>query len=303
MNVNEKLMITELQRFCMHDGPGLRTTVFLKGCPLRCAWCHNPETGARGQELLLDANKCLRCGACLAVCPGGVHTLGEIHAVDRDRCVRCGACGAVCPTAALSLCGVEMTAEEILREVLRDRDFYGERGGVTFSGGEPFVWGEALLSCLRLCKAAGLSTAVETCGYGDTATFLRSVPEVDLYLWDLKDTDDARHLRYTGVSSLPILENLRAIDGQGAAIRLRCILVNGVNTDRAHYEAVARIAKALHRSEGVEILPYHAFGGSKSLLLGREENGRAEWIPTEEQIGEFEEILSAHGVAVRMPRR
>ncbi len=303
MKVKDKLRVSEIQRFCMHDGPGLRTTVFLKGCPLRCAWCHNPEAQRAGAELLFYETKCIRCGACSALCKTGAHEVAEKHRIHRQRCLACGACADACPCGALSLCGKEMTTDEILAVAERDRAFYGETGGVTLSGGEPFAQGEKTVALLRACKEAVFSTAVETSGYADPETLRRAVPYVDLFLWDVKDTNGDRHQRYTGVSNQPILANLRMVSEMGARIRLRCILVNGVNTDPCHYGTVADLAGEIKNLEGIEILPYHAYGGGKTVFLGEADNGRADWIPTSCQMDEFRRVLTDRGLCVAEARK
>ena len=298
MNTEVKLNITEIQRFCMHDGPGVRTTVFLKGCPLRCAWCHNPETQKYKSELLFYPNKCIECIACETSCSNGVHTLNEQHLIDREKCVLRGECVKNCPTGALEICGKAYTVKDILSVVEKDRAFYGESGGITLSGGEPFVQGDSVIEILCACKEAGFSTAVETCGYADAETLRKAVEFVDLFLWDIKDTDEKRHKQYTGVSNKKILENLSVINELGAKIRLRCILVNGVNTDKTHYKELAVIAKKINNFDGLELIPYHAYGGTKSVFLGFADSGRVEWIPTEQQIQEAKMILRSEGVNV-----
>lgn len=292
------MKVAEIQRFCMHDGPGVRTVVFFKGCPLRCAWCHNPETQSAATELLLEGKKCISCRACTA-CPKGVHTFGETHNAERTFCTACGVCTSLCPTGALSLCGQEMTPEALLAEILRDLPFYQNGGGVTLSGGEPFLQGEELLSLLRLCKEEGITTAVETCGYMAPSLLKQAVPLVDLFLWDVKDTDDARHKRYTGVSNRPILENLRLADSLGANTRLRCILVGGVNTSDTHYTAIAKLYKELKNCEGAELLPYHPYGGAKAEAAGMAYTPREDWIPSAETLLHGKNALLSQGVPIR----
>ena len=290
--------IFDIKELAIHDGPGTRITVFLKGCPLRCAWCHNPETQKLKSELIFYPNKCIGCAACKTSCGNGVHVWSETHLIDRVACISCGNCVENCPTSALEICGSEYTVKDVLSIVEKDRVFYNEGGGVTLSGGEPFVQGDRVIELLRACKEARLSTAVETCGYADTCVLREAVKFVDLFLWDIKDADDKRHKQYTGVSNKKILENLSVINELGARIRLRCILVNGVNTDKTHYKELAVIAKKINNFDRLELIPYHAYGGTKSVFLGFADSGRVEWIPTEQQIQEAKMILRSEGVNV-----
>lgn len=298
MSTDMKLKVTEIQRFCMHDGPGVRTTVFLKGCPLRCKWCHNPETQKSGTELSFYPNKCILCGGCASACPNSVHTVNARHSLDREKCTLCERCIEICPTGALEACGRDTSIEEILSVAERDRAFYGEKGGITLSGGEPLAQRSATLALLRAAKEKGFNTAIETCGYADSDILEKTVPLVDLFLWDIKDTDAERHKQYTGVTNETILKNLETVDAIGAKTRLRCILVNGINTDENHYRKVAEIASSLSNCEGVEIIPYHAYGGTKAVFIGSEDNGRSEWIPDTEEIDKFKSVLKSAGVFV-----
>ena len=291
MNTNLNLNVTEIQRFCMHDGPGVRTTVFLKGCPLNCKWCHNPETKKAKSELLFYKNKCILCGECVLACKTSAQSVTDDIKINRLKCVSCFNCVKNCPTGALSKSGQSMAIDEILSVVKKDMAFYGEKGGVTLSGGEPFMQGEGVIELLDKCKQNGISTAVETCGYVDFKFLEKAVNLVDVFLWDIKDTDDERHKKYTGVSNKKILENLNKINELNAKIRLRCILVNGVNTNVTHYENLLKIAKSINNFDGIDILPYHAFGGAKSLFLGEEDSSNCSWIPTNKQIQEAENIL------------
>ncbi len=275
------MFITEIQRFCMHDGPGLRTVVFLKGCPLHCAWCHNPETQSPLPQLLFDRKKCIVCRACEA-CPNQAHNFRTQHSMDFTRCTGCGKCARLCPTSALVLCGKAYSTEEVLETVEKDRAFYGTAGGVTLSGGEPFAQPGEAVALLEACKAHGLHTAAETCGYFPQGLLPDIIPITDLFLWDIKLTDPAVHKKYTGVSNEKILQNLQLADQLGARTRLRCILVNGVNANPAHYDAVTEIALSLQHCEGVEWIPYHAYGGTKATLLGKQDSGKTDWIPSNE---------------------
>ncbi len=297
-NKNLTLPVTEIQRFCMHDGPGIRTVVFFKGCPLRCAWCHNPETQGNHAEMLYYSNKCISCGVCLSVCAHKAQTMPEAHAFDRSRCKACGLCAEVCPTEAMTPAAKDMTIEHILSAVLRDVSFYGAHGGVTLSGGEPMLHPEGALCLLSACKDAGLNTAVETSGEFSRMLIPALVKLTDLLLWDVKDTNDERHRQYTGVPNFRILDNLRLADRLGGHNRLRCIVIEGVNTDEAHWDNVAALYSELNCCEGVELLPYHAYGGSKMLPLGLADNGRREWIPTNERLESIKKRLCARGVNV-----
>ncbi len=274
--------VTGIQRFCMHDGPGIRTTVFFKGCPLRCRWCHNPETQSTAQQIFYTDARCVGCGACAQVCRAQAHDFREGHAFIRERCTACGACTEVCPTHALERACVPMSVDEILETVMRDRAFYGANGGLTLSGGEPMMHPQAALALLRGAHERGLNTAVETCGFFSSELLEELVPVTDLFLWDFKDSDPERHRQNTGVSPEPILENLRRADALGAAVRLRCILIQGVNytgPDCAHIQAIAHLRGELRGCVGVDLLPYHPMGDSKCRRLGIPYWGGREYIP------------------------
>ena len=230
-------------------------------------------------------NKCISCRLC-ASC--SAHSFdGGKHSIDREKCVLCGKCADLCPTTALQICGRDMTVDEIVREVKKDVAFYGTNGGVTLSGGEPLAQA-GVVDLLRAFKSDGINTAIETCGFYDVSAVL---PYTDLFLWDIKDTDPARHEKYTGVSNGRILENLFAADEKGAKTRLRCIITRGVNANVDHYKRVNEIMGKLKNCTGADILPYHAYGGSKATSLGLPDNGDPAYIPTDDEINEATKII------------
>lgn len=263
-------LLFDLQKFSVHDGPGIRTTVFLKGCPLRCAWCHNPESQLPVPELSFIPAKCIGCGACLSACPRQAHQFRDgAHVLLRERCDRCGRCAARCPSQALETLGRETTVGEVLAEVLKDRAFYeASGGGLTLSGGEPLLQPEFTGALLAAAKEAGLHCCVETCGFADFARLDRIRPHVDLFLYDLKETDPERHRAFTGAPLEPILENLRRLHAAGARILLRLPVVPTLNARPGHFAAVRRLAGELPGLVGVEVMPYHRFGLGKRDRLG-----------------------------------
>jgi pyruvate formate lyase activating enzyme len=298
MNTNKTLRVAEIQHFCMHDGDGIRTTIFFKGCPLNCKWCHNPETKKYTSQLLFYKNKCMGCKSCETVCQNKAHLVGLEHTILREKCTKCFDCVKICPTKALENCGVDYSIEELIKHIEKDVAFYGNNGGVTLSGGEPFSQGPFLIELLKACKKRGINTAVETCGYANFELIKSAIEYVDTFLYDIKDTNETRHKEYTGVSNKLILENLLLVDSLGAKTRIRCILVNGVNTTGEHYNNIGKLAKQLANCQGVEFIPYHAYAGTKAIFIGQEDNGNKAWIPTEAQIEEAKRVVKSYNVKV-----
>jgi glycyl-radical enzyme activating protein len=262
--------VFDIQRFCTHDGPGIRTTVFMKGCPLDCRWCHNPESKSRHRELFYTPHLCIGCGYCASVCPSGAHSISEEgHTFDRNKCRLCLQCAERCFAGSLEIAGREMTADQVLAEVEKDRVFYEESGGgMTLSGGEPTAQFEFTRAILEGARTSGIHTSVETCGFGASQRFADLVPLVDLFLWDIKDTDEVRHAENTGVPLAPILENLGLVDQAGGPTILRCLLIPGVNLADSHLDELARIYRSLSNCQGIELLAYHSLGNSKRGRLG-----------------------------------
>ncbi len=226
-----KGVLLDLQRTSFHDGPGIRTAVFLKGCPLRCLWCHNPKSQSREKEISFRADACVLCGKCVVTCPQGAHTIvGGVHRFDRSRCDRCGKCAEECLYEALKVAGVERTVEEVLAEVLRDRSYYDQSGGgLTITGGEPMLQEKFTFALLKAAKAEGIHTCLDTSGWASRRAYERMLPFVDAFLYDYKATDPETHRRLTGVSNDRILDNLDFLYHRNARILLRCPLIPGVN--------------------------------------------------------------------------
>ena len=294
--------VFDIQRFSIHDGPGIRTTVFLKGCPLRCVWCHNPEGMLPAPLLSFSVDKCIDCGDCIDVCPSHAHVMDDqqSHVFLRERCEVCGACVEVCPSKALELVGRDILCDEVLDRVLRDRLFYeASGGGVTLSGGEPLLQIEFAEALLKGVKKAGVHTAVETAGHVNFDRMARVAPYTDLFLFDVKDTDDAEHRKNTGVPVSQILNNLKALHDLGASILVRLPIVPGLNDRQDHFREVARVVKPLSGLLGVEVMPYHSLGIGKRSRFGVESPVDADpEPPTLETVAGWVDGLRSLGVRV-----
>ena len=266
----ETAQIIQISRFCTDDGPGIRTTVFLKGCPLSCAWCHNPESQQPREELLYKQEVCLHCGRCAAACPKGCHVLQDgVHTVHRNSCIGCGLCVKACPAKALEVMGRTVTVQEVFETVARDAVFYGSNGGVTVSGGEPLARPDFTAALLRRCKEAGIRTAIETSGFAPRAAVEKVVPLCDLVLFDLKESDPEKHKAFTGVPLAPILENLRRVDAMGIPTLLRLPVIPGWNDREEHLLALRKLKESLAYCKGLQVMPYHSLGAYKYEKLQR----------------------------------
>lgn len=298
------MKITAIQRCSPHDGPGLRTVVFTKGCPLRCFWCHNPETRESKSELMFSESLCIGCGECAYVCKNGVHTFDSqgIHSIFRKKCIACGMCCNECPGGALELSAKNMKTDDIFREIMKDSVFYKRGGGLTVSGGEPLMQPQETMELLSLCKHSGVSTAIETCGEFD-GSILPHLSEVcDYILFDWKVSDPELHRRCTGRSNENILRNLRLAASLNVKIILRCIIIRGINTCNSHYDTIASIASEIPQLLSIDLLPYHRYGAAKGIQLGLTDNTSEKLIPTAETLLYARERISARlpGVTVNI---
>jgi pyruvate formate lyase activating enzyme len=294
-------VIFDIKKFSIHDGPGIRTTVFLKGCSLSCWWCHNPEGRTSREELILRQDRCIACRACVEACDrGAVPPDGGAVVTSREQCAACGACVEVCYAGARELVGRKVTVADVMAEVERDLPFYDQSGGgVTFSGGEPLSQPAFLHALLKACEARGLHTVLDTCGFAAWEVLDSVRAYVDLFLYDLKLMDDARHREVTGVSNKPILHNLSRLSREGHRIILRVPVIPEVNDDQANMRQIARFAAALPSLRRVDLLPYHRIGRDKYQRLGKDCLMPEVDPPTRERVRDMARVAAGFGLEVR----
>ncbi|ACN17982.1 PflC2 [Desulforapulum autotrophicum HRM2] len=263
-------IIFDIKKYAIHDGPGIRTTVFMNGCPLSCPWCHNPEGLSLESRVTYNGQSCIGCGECVAACPEQALELNE-NGVARDlvKCINCGHCAEICPANAMEKTGRCHSTDSLMEMIKKDRLFYeSSGGGVTFSGGEPLVQWRSLDRLLRGCTRLGIHTAVDTSGYSTWGILEKIAENTDLFLFDLKVMDDSQHRLYTGVSNGFILSNLKKLSRRGAAIIIRFPLISGVNADTQNLEKMGRFVADLPQVHQVDILPYHDFQRAKYHKFG-----------------------------------
>ena len=263
-------IIFNFQRFSVHDGPGIRTNIFFKGCPLHCAWCHNPEGLSDHPEISYLAHRCIGCGACVSACTYGVHSFRDTaHEIDRTRCVGCGACEMACAYGALELQGKRYTIEETVSIAKRDLLFYGEKGGVTLTGGEPMMQPEFAVALAKQLHSEGIGVCVETSGFANRFGYEQILPYIDRFLFDIKETDEENHKRYTGVGMETIRENLQCLDANGANIVLRCPMIPDVNFREDHFRKISELAERMQHVCEIDLVPYHPLGMRKGERIGK----------------------------------
>jgi pyruvate formate lyase activating enzyme len=297
--------VWDIRQYSLHDGPGIRTTVFLKGCPLSCRWCCNPESHAAERQLTWIREKCLSCGACVEVCERNAIALdrsGRRH-VDRVRCDTCGACATGCPAEAMTVVGRAMSIDEVLREVGRDAIFFSRSGGgLTLSGGEPFAQAAFAAELLRRYKSdcVGFHTTVETCGEAPWEDVALVAPHVDLFLFDIKHMDPIEHRRLTGAGNARILENATRLAASGASMVVRLPLVPGCNDQADNLRRTAEFARSVLRVDRVDLLPYHRLGEPKYPRLGRSYPLAGTAAASDADIAAARAVLEASGMHVRI---
>lgn len=295
--------VFNIQRFSIHDGPGIRTTVFLKGCPLRCLWCDNPESLQLEPQMVFWQERCIHCDVCLSICP---QLALEVDAEGSrrwilERCDLCGRCVEECSAGALEQVGWPVTVAEVLAEVEADRRFYEQSGGgVTLSGGEPLTQAPFTQALLQACHERGIHTAIETSGHGPWAVWLELLPHLDLVLYDLKELDPERHEVMTGVSNQLILDNLRWLVRTGKKVIVRRPVIPGYNDSPESIHALARFVQSLGTVEEIDLLPYHRFGRAKYERLGREYAIGDKPSLGEGDVAELEELVRSYGLRTKI---
>jgi pyruvate formate lyase activating enzyme len=294
-------IIFDIKRYAINDGPGIRTAIFFKGCPLECWWCHNPEGQSSQPQLMFRFNRCKASKACIEVCPQRAIQWEDGSITDWGACDDCGKCAEVCYAGAREIIGRVVSVDQLMEEIERDIPFYDQSGGgVTFTGGEPMFQREFLHASLLACKKQGLHTIVDTSGHASWEGFELVYPLVDLFLYDLKLMDETKHKQYTSVSNQMILDNLRKLSRARAHIIVRIPLIPGVNDDEENIEMSAALLAGLPYLDGVELMPYHEIGLAKYQALGMIYELKGTQSATSQHIEEIEKILTHYQLPVRM---
>lgn len=294
-----KPLVFDIKRYAINDGPGIRIAIFLKGCNLKCSWCHNPESISAESERMYSPSKCIKCGTCVVACPEKAITLtSEGIITDADLCRMSGKCADVCPTRAIEISGKDISVDEIVKEIEKERPFFDQSGGgVTFSGGEPLLHHKFLIRLLKECGRRGIHRAVDTAGYVNTDIILEVARHTDLFLYDLKIMDPEKHRKWIGVTNEKILENLKILAETGAKIIIRIPLIGGVNDDPENIEKTAQfVAELSGEKKVVNLLPYHKIAQTKYQKLGRPEDFQLLEEPSVEVKLKAISIFQKHGL-------
>jgi len=292
--------VFDIQRFSLHDGPGIRTVVFLKGCPLRCLWCDNPESLLLFVEIAEFREKCIRCMSCIKACPEGAITKDNWR-INRVLCTTCGKCAEVCPSGARKVLGEKRSAEGVVREVEKDRLFYeNSGGGITLSGGEPLMQPIFSKEILKICREKGIHTAMETCGYASWAEFEKILPFLDLVLYDIKHTDPVKHMEFTRRSNQLISENFANLARLKFPMMIRIPLIPGYTDTRDNIDSVVKLLKPHGYLQQVDLLPYHKLGMGKYERLGKKYKLTRVNPPNEDNIQKIKQMLESRGFEVRV---
>ncbi len=292
-------IIFNIQKFSVHDGPGIRTTVFMKGCPLQCHWCANAESMSPKPELGIIRSRCNNCRKCLKVCPEEAISFDENDVIqfNRNRCTACGECVIVCATDALTIYGKQVTVDDVFKEVLKDKTFYdGSSGGLTVSGGEPLRQPEFVIELFQRCREAGISTCLDTCGYSPTDKLKEVLAITDYVLYDIKHMDAGCHQNFTGVDNDLILNNAKFTAGTGLPICYRIPLIKYVNNTTGNITETAQFVKALGNNVVIEFLPYHRLGIGKYETLDMPYPGEAFQTPSSKEMEALKKIFEEHGL-------
>jgi len=293
--------IINIQKYSIHDGPGIRTTVFFKGCPLNCWWCHNPESQNPSPEIMFFKERCTGCGSCAKKCPSKAIELLEAYpVVNESNCTLCGKCSDFCLSNARELVGKDITVKNLMSEIIKDEVFYEEsNGGVTFSGGEPLMHADYLNNVLMLCKDKGIHTTVDTSGYAVWEQFEKIVDNVDLFLFDIKHMNNEKHLEYIGASNFVILENVKKLSQRGCNINIRMPIIAGVNDDDENIDASINFLAKLNIIQ-VNLLPYHKMGMDKYRRLNKEYRLSGFEKPKDEVIDMIAEKFKNAGIKIKI---
>ena len=292
-------LVFDIKRYAINDGPGIRMTIFLKGCPLACRWCHNPESIAPSVQKMYTESKCIGCGQCVDICPQQACELAEDGIVtNREHCDSCGQCAEICPAKATEMSGRYETVTELLRVIENERPFFDQSGGgVTFSGGEPLLYPEFLTEILDACGRLKIHRTLDTSGLASQRNLLEIAKRTDLFLYDLKLMDSETHKQWTGVGNRQILQNLQTLAASGADIQIRLPLIKGVNTDEENIEASAVFVAALAGPrKPIKLLPYHNLAAGKSAKLGQQYEPGPLSAPDEKDLARVIAQFAAHGL-------